>query len=818
MKKRFPTVGRPAFLALTAALFAMLASVASAATYYVDSVGGNDGNSGTTTVSPWKTLSKVSSITYAAGDTIRFMKDRQFSGMLTLNGNGISASKITVDSYGTGTNKPVIIGSGITLNNTNDLVTDAAIMLINRSWWVIQNIEVQGPLTNGLCIGASDNISVLNCNFTNLMWHPPGGPGQFQCCAIRVQPINSAGNDPGFNILLDHLYFNKISIGVWVESGDNVTLSNSYFYNVHEIPALTAGHVSGSTVINSHFTNNIFDYADNSADGWNIFMFGGANNCYFEHNEVRNQTAGINDHQVFDYDTAVKNSYFQYNYVHDCENGDIMHNYWAGAAADNTGDVFRYNLIVGGKTLYWPGATSGLQFYNNTFYNFKGTFGRNPIAGDVGDTVFKNNIFYMNSVLTGTWSFPGGSDYNCYFNATKPAAETHSIQANPLFVYGPNPPHGLQIFSTSPCKNAGTSIANNGGVDYWGHTLYSGLADIGAHEYDGTSAPNNVNLAMHKTVTSGTSVENWGWFRQYLVDDMPDSIAGFTGFPSIMGFHSTPTSSNHSEWITVDLGANYTFNRVKLYPRNDDDWVGEYFPVSFVISCSPDNTTWTTLATLTNYPKPGNEPQYFSFSNQTARYVNVGTIGTTGLRQAQGGTYAMAFAEMQVLNDPSTPPTPYAAPAGANLALNRMVTASSSAEDWGWFKKALVDGYRSSYNNSFPWGGSNGYSSWANQSVNHTEWFKIDLNVITTVSKVDLYPRNDSGYVGEQFPVNFTIDTSTDNINWTTRVTQTGYGKPSTGQSFPFAAASARYVRLNATSLRILGSSYLMALAEMEIY
>jgi len=34
------------------------------------------------------------------------MKDRQFSGMLTLNGNGISASKITVDSYGTGTNKP----------------------------------------------------------------------------------------------------------------------------------------------------------------------------------------------------------------------------------------------------------------------------------------------------------------------------------------------------------------------------------------------------------------------------------------------------------------------------------------------------------------------------------------------------------------------------------------------------------------------------------------------------------------------------------------------------------------------------------------
>jgi len=91
--------------------------------------------------------------------------------------------------------------------------------------------------------------------------------------------------------------------------------------------------------------------------------------------------------------------------------------------------------------------------------------------------------------------------------------------------------------------------------------------------------------------------------------------------------------SQHSHVIKpqrVDYGGSWSelyFNRVKLYPRNDDDWVGEYFPVNFVISCSPDNTTWTTLATLTNYPKPGNEPQYFSFSNQTARYVNVGTIG-----------------------------------------------------------------------------------------------------------------------------------------------------------------------------------------------
>jgi len=184
-----------------------------------------------------------------------------------------------------------------------------------------------------------------------------------------------------------------------------------------------------------------------------------------------------------------------------------MHNYWAGAAADNTGDVFRYNLIVGGKTLYWPGATSGLQFYNNTFYNFKGTFGGTHCRR-CGDTVFKNNIFYMNSVLTALGhSRRLGLQLLLQCHQTGRGDSLDPGQS-PVRLWA-NPPHGLQIFSTSPCKNAGTSIANNGGVDYWGHTLYSGLADIGAHEYDGTSAPNNVNLAMHKTVTSGTSVENW---------------------------------------------------------------------------------------------------------------------------------------------------------------------------------------------------------------------------------------------------------------------------------------------------------------------
>jgi hypothetical protein len=38
--------------------------------YYVDAIGGIDTNNGTTLSTPWKSISKVTSTTFAAGDSI----------------------------------------------------------------------------------------------------------------------------------------------------------------------------------------------------------------------------------------------------------------------------------------------------------------------------------------------------------------------------------------------------------------------------------------------------------------------------------------------------------------------------------------------------------------------------------------------------------------------------------------------------------------------------------------------------------------------------------------------------------------------------
>mgnify|MGYP001296156212 CR=1 FL=1 len=82
-----------------------------------------------------------------------------------------------------------------------------------------------------------------------------------------------------------------------------------------------------------------------------------------------------------------------------------------------------------------------------------------------------------------------------------------------------------------------------------------------------------------------------------------------------------------------------------LYPRNDGNRIGDCFPIDFTIQVSTDNINWTTKVTETNYAKPGNQVQSFSFTPQSARYVK---ITGTNLRTDQYGAYRMQFAEIEV--------------------------------------------------------------------------------------------------------------------------------------------------------------------------
>ena len=86
-------------------------SLAANATNYYFSVTGNDANNGTSTSTPWQTISKFNSVFSSRnpGDSLLFKRGDTFYGSITISTSGTSGSPIVIGAYGTGS-KPVITG------------------------------------------------------------------------------------------------------------------------------------------------------------------------------------------------------------------------------------------------------------------------------------------------------------------------------------------------------------------------------------------------------------------------------------------------------------------------------------------------------------------------------------------------------------------------------------------------------------------------------------------------------------------------------------------------------------------------------------
>jgi len=178
----------------------LLVAVAGAAEYYV-SPSGNDANAGTSSAAPWKTIGKVNSRSFAAGDRIYFQGGQTFTDSdlyLGSDDTGTAASPIIVGSYGTGraTLQPpaskhainidntaglyikdlILVGPGAALSDTNqkrgvsaycDIATGAKLPFLR-----LENLDISN-FYEGIQIGAWDESfsGFLDVTITNCMIH-----------------------------------------------------------------------------------------------------------------------------------------------------------------------------------------------------------------------------------------------------------------------------------------------------------------------------------------------------------------------------------------------------------------------------------------------------------------------------------------------------------------------------------------------------------------------------------------------------------------------------------------------------------------------
>ncbi|HEX4452153.1 MAG TPA: discoidin domain-containing protein, partial [Kofleriaceae bacterium] len=293
-----------------------------------------------------------------------------------------------------------------------------------------------------------------------------------------------------------------------------------------------------------------------------------------------------------------------------------------------------------------PSGVDPMDMMNNVIYLSPGsqTSIMSFAAASTNVAYIYNNIFEGGSA-SGSWPTNDASvvfDYNLYAAAhlTHEPSDLHKFTGDPKFVspttlgIGLSTTTGLKLQNSSPAISAGTNTSYVGTSDFWGDTFgaYPATPFIGAYT--------TRDLAAGAAVSYSSTYDGSPWNHAYATDQWKDSGGTDYGYSSQVG-----VKVSHHEYIEIDLAGSQTFNEVTLFPRNDTGQVGVGFPINFTIQVW-NGLTWLTRVTETSYPRPGNQPQVFSwgFSDTTNKI----RIDATTLGPDANGDYVMQFAEIEL--------------------------------------------------------------------------------------------------------------------------------------------------------------------------
>ncbi|MEK3686186.1 family 16 glycoside hydrolase [Paenibacillus sp. FSL R10-2736] len=517
---RLTMLGMIVFL-LFSLLSGLSGPVAEAAgtTYYVDSALGSDNSSGTSETAAWKTLGKVNSTTFSPGDRILLKAGSVWTNQyLDLQGSGTEGNPITVDRYGSG-GKPLI-----DFGNTAVGGEGFGVRLRNVSYWEINNLEItsgqqptdmrrNGVLVVGEGAGAGNfrHIYIRNLDIHDIF----GTDRRTGGINVHARGANTAPESTWDDILIENnTVINVADTGIqtmtdaffnsaWTHKFDafsNVVIRGNVVEKIHRDGILVRASASPlieynktksigeATDVNTSIVNYLEDITVVAAQ-WAYYTKG----AIFQYNEASDTRMLGGDGQPWDFDIEVHDSIYQYNYSYNNEGGTLL-------VMNNTNNnIFRYNISQNDKdangVFHLVNGGGNLYIYNNIIYR-SGTQNKALThASNTGMAYYTNNIFYNAASGQYTNSPRMTYDHNSFYglNSGVPS-DPNKITGNPGFVSpgtatGLASADGYKLAQTSPLINAGAVVAGNGGLDYFGNTLYNGVPDIGVFEFQGTITP-----------------------------------------------------------------------------------------------------------------------------------------------------------------------------------------------------------------------------------------------------------------------------------------------------------------------------------------
>ena len=365
-------------------------------TQYFVANSGNDANAGTSTSAPWKTVGRVNSASFNAGDCVNFNGGDTFIdanlNLSSSNANNASPSNpIIIQSYGNGK---------ATLESATGGDISATILVNSVNGFTVRNLIVRpGAGLYGACPGAvganctTAGIYVTGASTGTVDSNDVGGFYVNDGTVIGGGDITSGvRTDSSGNVVISNNLLHGLTVdaldddGVQVNgSSGNITITGNTLYNFGGRPHNPWFGGEGMNILNQSggfilVTKNVvhdiaYNFTTECGAGAGIETANVINGV-ISNNEVYrvqvNTTTGC-DGDGIDLDGSTRGFIVEYNYTHD--NWGIGIYGWMGLNAwTNWGpNTFRYNISVNdhfGIGFSNSGAPSPVFYaYNNTIYH-----------------------------------------------------------------------------------------------------------------------------------------------------------------------------------------------------------------------------------------------------------------------------------------------------------------------------------------------------------------------------------------------------------------------------------------------------------------
>lgn len=407
------------------------ATLASAATFYVDALNGDDRAAGTSSAQPWRTLQRAQQAKLAPGDRLLLAAGMRHSGRLHFAGlAGTAAAPIVIGSYrlpgqdersvaqidGTGT------PAALSLKNSRHVRVEGLALTADGG-------PLTGPMRCGVVVEAdgtheSHDITLARLHVKGVSFHPPG----FVRPEADVKTANGTiryGWGIRFIVTGKEAKMHRLTVTECrIERVDHTGLKfTAPAGGIHDVLVenIVVSHSGGpgiqlSGVDRARFTRMTVDRSGSTADtrnwgrGSGLWTWG-CNDIVIERSRFTNAN-GPGDSAGVHIDYHCRNVVVQYNFSANNAGG------FAEILGNNHNCAYRYNISVndghrvkgqGGAfqegKLFWlsgyvgngvkPRGPFNSYFYNNTMYVREDIVTKFTVAASAQGVLVANNIFHV---------------------------------------------------------------------------------------------------------------------------------------------------------------------------------------------------------------------------------------------------------------------------------------------------------------------------------------------------------------------------------------------------------------------------------------